>query len=61
MSDVRLNVVSLASRGFGGGDPEHILAMSVDLFVDLLAWVTFERDYAMTKAEANKPQEKPRR
>jgi hypothetical protein len=58
MSDVRLNVVSLAARGYCGGDPERILEMSVDMFVDLLAWVTFERDFSLTKAELNKPKEK---
>lgn len=56
MDDDRLAMIGLASKGFGGGDPDRISRMGVKTVLDLVAYVSFERDFEETKFVLNKPE-----
>lgn len=46
--------LQLASAGYGGGDPEKVLQMSVTWVVKIMKFVTFKADYERTFIERNK-------
>ena len=56
MDDDRLTSIVLASKGYGGGDPDAVLQMPVETVLDVMAVVAFEGEYLSTKAELNKPE-----
>lgn len=47
----------LAKAGFGGGDPEKVLGMRVDLVMAAVQYETFVSEYERAYVELNKGQE----
>jgi hypothetical protein len=54
MNHTMIIALRLAREGFGGGDPERILAMRADLVLDAWEYINFQADYEETVAELNK-------
>lgn len=53
MSDDRLTFIGLASKGYGGGDPDAVGEMPVRTVLDVMAFVAFENAYLQTKMILN--------
>ena len=51
----RLSAIRLAGAGYGGGDPNKVLEMPVDVVVDVLSFLKFRSEYEETVHELNKP------
>jgi hypothetical protein len=54
MDGATLMVLRLAREGFGGGDPERILAMPTSLVLDAWEFLDFQSRYEATTIELNK-------
>lgn len=57
MDSATITSLRLAHAGFGGGDPQKILAMPADLVIDMLHFVQFQSDYETTVLELNRPKQ----
>jgi hypothetical protein len=48
MDDETLTAIGLAGKGYGGGDPEAVLAMPVGTVIGMTHYVSFEQQYLTT-------------
>jgi hypothetical protein len=54
MDNATLMVLRLAREGFGGGDPERILAMPTNHVLDAWEFLDFQSRYEATTMELNR-------
>lgn len=50
--------LQLAEKGYGGGDPEKVLKMRVDLVLAALDFQAFQGEYKRAYMNLNKPETK---
>lgn len=49
MDEDRVACIGLASKGYGGGDPDQVGRMAVETVVDILAFERFRSQYQETQ------------
>jgi hypothetical protein len=54
VDDATFVALRLAGKGYGGGDPERILGMRVDMVMAALQYVAFEDDFGREYVEMNR-------